>query len=318
MRIFIAGATGTLGRPVVRALVARGHDVVGLTRTEAGARRIESMGAQAVVGDALDADRLRSVVVDARPEQVVHLLTALPPAGVLRKGQLEPTNQLRITGTANLLTAAAAAGARRLVAESFIGVYGPGEFERPATEDDALAPIGRGAFADAILALRSLEEQLGMARATRAIETVALRFGLLYGSEVPSTQAMIAQARAGRLFIPRGMSGVASFVHNDDAAGAVVAAIEHRAPSLVYNVADDEPMMLRDFMARLAAAVSAPPPRTIPSWIVRLLAPVIAEMGAAKLPLSNARAKRELGWAPRYPSVRMGLAELQREVVRAA
>src|SRR5262245_5039098 len=124
MRIFVAGATGTLGRPTVRSLVLRGHDVVGLTRTEDGARRIHAVGARAVVGNALDPERLKTLVVDARPEVVVHLLTALPAGGALRKRQLRPTNELRTAGTAHLIAASVAAAARRIVAESFVGVYG--------------------------------------------------------------------------------------------------------------------------------------------------------------------------------------------------
>jgi nucleoside-diphosphate-sugar epimerase len=133
MRVFIAGATGTLGRPVVRALVSRGHQVVGLTRTDEGARRIQATGAKAVIGNALDAERMKKLVVEARPDVVVHLLTAIPPAGVMRKNQLRPTNELRVTGTANLIGASMAAGARRLVAESFVGIYAGGNFSRPAS-----------------------------------------------------------------------------------------------------------------------------------------------------------------------------------------
>jgi nucleoside-diphosphate-sugar epimerase len=308
MKIFVAGATGTLGRPVVRTLVSHGHEIVGLSRTESGAHRVETMGGRGVVGNALDEDRMRSLIMDARPEVVVHLLTALPPGGVLRKKQLNPTNELRIKGTANLISAAAGAGVRRLVAESF----------GPITEDAPLPPVKEGPFKDAVLALRSLEDQLRAATATLGMQTVALRIGLLYGLEVPSTQLMIDQARAGRLFVPRGLSGVGSFVHNDDAAAAIVAAIEGQPLSLVYNIADDEPTTLSAFMAQLAASVSAPPPRSIPAWIVNLAAPIIAEMGSARLPLANSKAKRELGWSLRYPTLRSGMAELHSSAARAA
>ena len=318
MKIFVAGATGTLGRPVVRTLVSHGHEIVGLSRTESGARRVEAMGGRGVVGNALDADRMRSLIMDARPEVVVHLLTALPPGGVLRKKQLNPTNELRTKGTANLISAAAGAGVRRLVAESFVGVYGSGNFTRPITEDAPLPPVTEGPFKDAVLALRSLEDQLRAASATLGMQTVALRIGLLYGLEVPSTQLMIDQARAGRLFVPRGLSGVGSFVHNDDAAAAIVAAIEGQPLSLVYNIADDEPTTLSAFMSQLAAAISAPRPRSIPTWIVNLAAPIIAEMGSARLPLANSKAKRELKWSLRYPTLRSGMAELHSSAVRAA
>ncbi|RPI47598.1 MAG: NAD(P)-dependent oxidoreductase, partial [Acidobacteria bacterium] len=226
MRMFVAGATGTLGRPVVRALVSRGHDVIGLTRTQEGARRIKDMGARAVVGNALDAERLKALVVEARPDVVVHLLTALPPGGVTRKSQLRQTNELRTAGTANLIAASLAGGAHRIVAESFVGVYSGGSFSRPVSEDAPLPPPPEGPFRDTVLALRSLEDQLRAATASSGIETVALRIGFLYGSDVPSTRLMIDQARAGRLFLPAGLSGIAPFVHNDDAAAAIVAAIE--------------------------------------------------------------------------------------------
>ena len=317
MKIFVAGATGTFGRPVVRTLASHGHEVVGMSRSERGARQVEALGAAGVIGNALDADRMVALLRSSRPDQVVHLLTALPPAGVLRKRQLQPTNELRVHGTANLLRAAQSAGVRRFVAESFVGVYGPGVFDSPIAEEDPLLPVQDGPFKDAVLALRSLEDQLRSA-ASAEMGTVALRIGLVYGAEVPSTKAMIEQARAGRLYVPRGLSGIVPFVHLDDAVAAIVSAVEHPRPAPVYNVADDEPVALRRFMVELASAVSASPPRELPAWIVRLGAPVIAQMGSAKLPLSNAKVKRELGWTLRYPSIRHGLAELRSHRALAA
>jgi nucleoside-diphosphate-sugar epimerase len=319
MRIFVAGATGTLGRPVVKTLVAHGHDVVGLSRSESGARRIEAMGARAVVGNALDHEKMRSLIVDARPEQVLHLLTALPPGGVIRNKQLRPTNELRTRGTQNLIRASAAAGVRRIVAESFVGVYGLGTLAGFASEDKPLPPVGEGSFADTIGALRSLEEQLRTAQAQLGMQTVSLRIGLVYGPDVPSTQLMIDQARAGRLYLPRGLDGIGSFVHIDDAATAIVAAVERPNVSPVYNVGDDEPIAMTEFLSRLAEAVSAGRPRSIPLWVVKLAAPVIAELGSAKLLMANEKAKRELGWTLRYPTLRAGLATLQRSAgTRAA
>ncbi len=317
MRIFVAGATGTLGRPVVRELVNRKHDVVGLTRTQEGARRIDGMGAHAVVGNALDAGRVSGLIVKARPDVVVHLLTALPPGGVMRKGQLRPTNELRTAGTANLVAGALAAGARRIVAESFIGIYAGASASRPLAEDASLPQPMEGPFKDTLIALRSLEEQLRTANADSGIETVALRIGFLYGSDVPSTRLMIDQIKRGRLFVPAGLPGVASFVHNDDAAAAIVAAIEQPNVSRVYNVSDDRAIPMSDFIARLAAAASARPPKRVPGWVVRLMAPVIAAMGSENLPLDNSRARRELGWTPLYPTVAQGLSEI-RGLVAAA
>jgi nucleoside-diphosphate-sugar epimerase len=276
------------------------------------------MKGRGVVGNALEPDRMKALIAEARPEVVVHLLTALPAAGVLRKGQLRPTNELRTRGTANLIGAAIEARARRIVAESFVGVYGPQSSSAPISEDGPLVPVGGGPFTDAVLALRSMEDQLLLAHQKHAIETVALRIGLLYGAEVPSTQLMIKQARNGRLLVPRGLSGIGPFVHNEDAVAAVVAAVEQKQVSRLYNVADDEPLSLTEFLSRLTTAVSAPPPRKIPAWLVRLAAPVIAELGSARLPLANAKAKRELGWSLRYPTTREGLAELQGMATLAA
>ena len=316
--MFIAGATGTLGQPVVRTLISHGHEVIGLTRTDNGARRLQATGAQAVVGNALDAARVRQAVAESRPEVVVHLLTALPPGGVVRKTQLRPTNALRTTGTANLIDASLAAGVRRIVAESFVGVYGGASVVAPASEDDKLPPPSEGAFKDAVLALRSLEDQLRAASATSRLETVALRIGLLYGSTVPSTRFMIDRGRAGRMFLPAGLSGAGAFVHIDDAVAAIVAAIESPNPSRVYNIVDAEAIAMIEFVTQLLSAVSAPAPRSIPLWIVRLAAPVIAVMASAQLRLDNTKAKRELGWTLRYPTVGAGLMELKEHLARAA
>jgi 2-alkyl-3-oxoalkanoate reductase len=318
VKIFVAGATGTMGRPLVRRLISAGHQVVGLTRSRDRARQLQSIGVRAVVGDALDREQIRSLVADARPDQVVHLLTAIPPGGVLRARQLRATNELRTAGTANLISAAVAAGARRLVAESFVGVYGNEVFSAPVTEDEPLRPVQPGALKNAVVAMRSLEDQLRAARAARQIDTVSLRFGLLYGPDVPSTDAMIEQARAGRLFAPGKMTGVGAFVHIRDATSALVAAIERPAPWFRYNIVDDEPVAFDEFLVQLTASIGVRPPRRIPLWLLKLAAPVIAEMASARLVLSNAKAKADLGWSLEHPSVRSGLADLRRILLEAA
>ena len=318
MRIFIAGATGTLGRPVVRKLLTRGHDVFGMTRSGPGAVALNAAGVHGIVADALDQTAVRAAVAAARPDVVVHLLTALPVAGPFRPFQLKPTNVLRTTGTANLLGAAVAAGASSFVAESFATVYGIRKFAEPVDESAPLVPVRRGPLRDTILALRSLEDQLRAARDGRMLETVALRIGFLYGSGVPGTKEMAAQARAGRLFVPRSLHGVSTFVHLDDAADGIVAAIERPSPAPVYNLADDAPIELVRFIDLLAETVGAPRPRSIPAWVVRLAAPVMAEFGVAELRLSNRRAKQELGWSLRYPDLRGGLRELRTSLVEAA
>lgn len=314
MRIFVAGATGTLGRPLVHRLVGRGHVVVGLTRFESNRRALESSGARAAIGNALDRVAVVRHVAEARPEVVVQLLTALPPSGAPRRKDLERTNRVRTTGNAHLIEAAVAAGSRRLVAESFVGIYGAARFASPANEDVPLPEAGRTAFAGAALALREMERQL--ASAADGLETVALRIGLLYGPGVPSTERWIADARRGRLLAPSGLGGVAPFVHIDDAADALVAAIEHPAASRVYNIVDDEAVDMSSMLERLSVAIGARPPRHVPGWLIRLLMPVLAELGSAELRLSNEKAAREFGWRPRHPTVESGLATLARAASR--
>jgi nucleoside-diphosphate-sugar epimerase len=318
MKVLIAGATGALGQPLVRALVRRGHEVIGMTRTAAKRPLLESLGARVAIADALDRDRLEAVVADAAPTHLVHLLTALPPAGPMRARDLRATNELRVHGTANLLHAAINARATRLVAESFVAVYGRVDFDRPRGEETPLAPPPDGGFHEAALALRSLEDQLAQARSSKRIETVALRYGGFYGPEVPSLLALVSMLRARRVFLPRGADGVASFVHVDDAAEVTVAALEHPSPAAVYNIVDDEPMPLARFVGLLAAAIGAPPPRTLPAWVFRLIAPLMADAVSTRMPLSNAKAKRELGWRLAYPTVHDGLRDLAHRVKTAA
>jgi nucleoside-diphosphate-sugar epimerase len=317
MRVFVAGATGVLGRPLVRKLVERGHDVVGLTRTAAKQSLLEEMGARAAVADALDEEALRRAVQAARPTHVVHLLTALPVGGPVRPRDLRATNRVRTEGTAHLIRAAREAGARRLVAESFLGVYGRADFDRPRSEDGPLPPPGSGRLGAAVLALRALERQLVEARVA-GLETVALRYGLFYGPGIPALAGLGKALRARKVFVPRGATGVASFIHVDDAVTATLAALAHPSPSATYNVVDDEPIALTDYLAAAAAAFGAPAPRAVPAWVVGLAAPVIARAAFTRVPLSNAKARAELGWRPAHPSVREALAGVVAAMSEAA
>jgi 2-alkyl-3-oxoalkanoate reductase len=318
MKVFVAGATGALGQPLVRALVHRGHEVIGLTRSASKRTLLESLGARAAVANALDEDDLKRAVVQAAPTHIVHLLTALPAGGPMRAKDLEATNELRVRGTANLLRAATDARVKRVVAESFVGVYGRANFDRPRGEDEPLPPPSAGGFREALLALRSMEDQLAKARASKTIETVTLRFGGIYGPDVASLQATVRMLRARRIFLPRGTNSIMTFVHVDDAAEATIAALEHPSPSAVYNIVDDEPMSLPAFLGIVAAAIGAPPPRTMPAWLFKLIAPLMVEALAVRMPLSNAKAKRELGWKPVYPRVSDGMRQVVPKLEAAA
>jgi nucleoside-diphosphate-sugar epimerase len=295
-RIFVAGATGTLGRPVVSRLVAQGHAVWGTTRSEGRSGIITALGATPLVADALDAEAVRRAVAVARPEVVVHLLTALPAGGVLRASDLDATNRLREVGTRHLVDAAVANGARRLVGESFMAVTGA---DNPAKA-----------------ALESLEAQLARARGT--LDTVVLRFGALYGPEVPSTRAMVERLRARRMFVPGGREGRLSFLHIDDAVSATVAVVGAPAAGPLYSVSDDEPVSVATFIRALASSLEAPPPRSLPRWIVRLAAPMAADFASASMALDHDALTPDLGWHPAYPSIREGLASVASALRRAS
>jgi 2-alkyl-3-oxoalkanoate reductase len=316
MKVFVAGATGALGLPLVRELVARGHDVTGLTRSPAKRSLLENIGARATVTDVFDAPALEAAVRAAAPTHVVHMLSALPKNGPLRITDIAATNQLRIIGTTNLLRAAIAAGAQRIVGESFSAVYGYGDLgERPRDEDNLPTVRETDAGASAVVeALRSLEDQLLAANAQGAIEAIVLRYGMSYGPENPSTLFMIDMLRKRWLPLVRGAGGIGSFVHIDDAATATIAALERGRPGVIYNIVDDEPVNLNDYLSLLAQESGARRPITIPSWLVRLAAPLAASIAQARLPLSNARAKRDLDWRPRYPSYREGLRQVAQQL----
>ena len=305
MRVFIAGATGAMGRPLVRQLIEAGHEAVGLTRNEKGASLLRAIGAIPVVGNALDAPALERIIAEAKPTHVVHLLTAIPPGGARSARDMEPTNEVRIRGTANLIRAAVAAGAKRIVAESFPSVYGIGDVSSvPLDEQAPLLPTGRWKSAPVIDALRSLESQMTEAR---GIEAVVLRFGLLYGPDVPSTEEMLRMIRARKLPLLRGSDGLASFIHAEDAARATILALTAPKVSKIYNIVDDEPASFNDFVRFAATHMGAPQPFSMPVWVLKLAAPLIAEVATSKLPLSNQRARAELGFVPRYRSFRAGL-----------
>lgn len=296
MRVFLAGGTGAIGVPLVRQLVAAGHQVTALTRSHANAVKLRALGATPAIADALDAEGLRRVVVEAKPTHVVHQLTALPKGGPRSAREVEPTNRLRIDGTRNLIDAAVAAGARRLVAGSFAIFRGAPSAEAPPDAREA---------SDAV---HSMESQTLEASRSGGIEGVVLRYGLFYGPEAGSTVQMIAMAKRRMLPTIRGDRGLLSNIHVEDAASATVAALERAPAGSVYDIVDDRPVSYSEIVETLAAAAGAPRPFAVPAWLPRLLMPYMSRMLTLRLPLSNEKARAELGWRPAYPTIREGLA----------
>jgi len=317
MRIFVAGATGVLGRELVPQLVARGHEVVGMTRSPGKQDLVRSLGARPVVADALDPDAVAEAVASAEPEVIVHQLTALSGRMSLKEARHPDraapaimTNRLRTEGTDHLLAAGRAVGVRRFVAQSF-GAFRYARAGGPVlTEADPLDP-------DPPAALRTV--QAGLLHLERAVTTIdwgeglALRYGGFYGPGTSISLAADAQMagpiRKRRFPIVGDGGGVWSFIHIDDAAAATVAAVEHGRPG-VYYVVDDEPAPVRASLPMLASVLGAKPPRRIPRWLGRLVAGETATLMMTEVRgASNAKAKHELGWQPRYPSWRQGFAQ---------
>jgi nucleoside-diphosphate-sugar epimerase len=314
MKVFIAGATGALGRALVPQLVARGHEVVGMTGTASKQDLVRSLGARPVVADALDPDAVAQAVASAEPEVIVHQLTALSGQMSARdmrhpdrfKGAIM-TNRLRTEATDHLLAAGCAVGARRFVAQSF-GAFRFARTGGPVqTEADPLDPGTRQPGVEAILYLE---------RAVTTIEWgegLALRYGGFYGPGTGISRAadavMAAPIRKRRFPIVGDGGGVWSHIHIEDAAAATAVAVEHGRPG-VYYIVDDEPAPVREWLPVLASALDAKPPRRVPRWLGRMAAGETATvMMTDARGASNAKAKRELGWQLRYPSWRQGFAQ---------
>jgi len=316
VRVFIAGATGVIGRALVPMLVDRGHEVTGMVRDPSKQPSVLGLGARSVVADALDRDAVIRAVLSVRPDVVVHELTALgapmslrDPRDPARSAPVVLTGRLRTEGTDHLLAAAEAAGATRFVAQSF----GAFRFSRRDgavfTEDEPLEaepPVPHPGL-DAILHLEQAVMRIGWGAG------IVLRYGALYGPGTAISAAPDAQiagpVRRRRFPIVGDGGGVTSYVHVDDAATATVQAVERGSPG-IYNIVDDEPAAVRDWLPVLASALGAPPPRRIPLRLARLAAgPIATAMMTDGKGASNAKAKRELGWSPRYPSWRQGFTQ---------
>ncbi|HEX5610101.1 MAG TPA: NAD(P)-dependent oxidoreductase [Solirubrobacterales bacterium] len=306
MRVFVAGASGAIGRPLVRQLVAAGHEVTGMTRREEKAEEIRAAGGEAVVCDVFDAEALNAAVAAATPEAVVHALTALPPKFKPRSDYLAPTNRVRTEGTRNLVAAARAAGAQRIVAESVAFFYRP-EGDWVKDEEAPTNDAAPGNFAAGVEAILDLERQVLEAE---GLEGVVLRFGWFYGPGTYFGQGGSSweDVRKRRYPVVGSGTGTFSFIHLEDAAAAVLAAIEHGSGA--YNVVDDEPAPLHEWLPVYAEAIGAKPPRRVPAWLGRLAAgKAMVDAALTMRGASNAKAKRELGWAPAHPSWRQGFRE---------
>jgi nucleoside-diphosphate-sugar epimerase len=308
MRVFVAGASGAVGRPLVPKLVAAGHEVTGMTRSETKTEDIRRAGARAVVADVFDVDALRAAMEEARPEVIVHELTALPDRIDFRKADTySATNRVRTEGTRNLIDAGLAAGARRLVCQSIAFAYRM-DGEGLKTEGDPLLSEAGGAFGSGVSALREME---AMVLGSDGLDGLVLRYGFFYGpgTYYAADGTSTDDVRRRRLPIVGKGSGVFSFIHVDDAADATVAAVERGAAG-VYNVTDDEPAPMREWVPVFAQAAGAKPPRRVPVWLARFVAGKDVSNFAVELRgASNQKAKRELGWEPAHSSWRSGFAE---------
>ncbi len=306
VRVFVAGGTGVIGRRLVPQLVARGHQVRATTTSAAKLGLLEQLGAEGVVMDGLDAVSVGEAVAAARPDAIVHQMTGLSEAHAgkpnLRKADrfFAATNRLRSEGTDHLLAAAEATGVTNFVAQSFGAFNGIRQGGWVKTEEDPMDP-GPASARKGAEALCHLEDVV--VRAGGAV----LRYGGFYGPGATDDQVEFVRKRKFPL-VGRG-TGYFSWVHLDDAASATVLAVEQQAKG-VFNVVDDEPAPVSEWLPYLAACAGAKPPMRIPTWLARLLAgEMVVGMMTEGRGFSNAKAKRELGWELRYPSWRQGFKE---------
>jgi nucleoside-diphosphate-sugar epimerase len=305
MKIFVAGATGVVGRHLLPLLSA--HEVVAMTRSVSRAAALRAAGTRAVVADALDKDAVLAAVLEAAPDVIVHELTEIGESTSFRRfdRDFEATNRLRTQGTDNLVLAARTAGVRRIVAQSFAGWTYARSGAMVKMEEDPLEPEPPRAFQRTLEAIRYLERTL---LETPGIEGLLLRYGFFYGpgTSIGPNGAVLEAVRGRRLPVVGSGAGVWSFVHVADAASATWAAVERGDPG-VYNVTDDDPTPVSVWLPALAKAIGARPPLHVPAWVGRL---ALGKGGAAMMienrGASNDKAKRALGWVPEYPRLEDG------------
>jgi nucleoside-diphosphate-sugar epimerase len=307
MRVFVAGGSGLVGRRLVRQLVERGHQVTATTTAPAKLESLRQWGAEAIVMDGLDAAAVGQAVATARPDVVVHQMTAIAPAHAGKPDikhmdrWFAPTIRLRIEGTDHLLAAAEAVGVKHIVAQSYGSWNGIREGGWVKTEEDPLDALAGTAAASGMAAIHYLE------KAVVGAGGAALRFGSLYGPDALDDQVELVKKRQYPL-VGSG-EGRSSWLHLDDAATATVLAVEQNAKG-IFNIVDDEPAAARDWLPYLAQSAGAKPPMHVPTWVARPLAGDVAViMMTEGRGFSNAKAKRELGWQLKYPSWRQGFKQ---------
>ena len=308
MRVFVAGASGAIGTRLVPQLIARGHEVIGTSRTPGGAERIAALGAKSIALDLLDPRAVRMAVLETEPNAIIHQATALADMSDFKHfdRSFAQTNRLRTEGTDNLLAAAREGGVRRFVAQSYASARYAREGGPVKTEDDPLDPAPVDAMRETLAAMEYLD------RAVTGAGGIALRYGGFYGA---LDDKMIEAIRKRMFPIVGDGGGVSSFIHLEDAAAATVLALEQDGPA-IYNIVDDEPAAVRVWLPEVAKIVGAKPPRHFPRWLARLFAgDALVTMGTESRGASNTKAKRELGWTLRYPSWRQGFAALYAEPI---
>jgi len=302
MRVFVAGATGVIGQYLVPGLITVGHEVTASTRSPLKASQLKRQGATPVIVDGLDREAVLKAVAAAQPEVIIHQMTALTSMKSFRNldQQFAVTNELRSTGTDYLLEAAQMAGTRRFIAQSFIGWNNARSGSAVKTEQDPLDPHPLPGTTKTLAAVKYLEETVP----TAVPEGLVLRYGIFYGHG--ASDLMLEVVRKRQLPVIGGGTGIWSFTEVTDGAAATVAAVSHGAPGL-YNVVDDEPAPVAQWVPYLAACLDAKPPMRAPAWLGRLLGgEMIVSWMMEGRGASNDKAKRELGWTPKYPSWRDG------------
>jgi nucleoside-diphosphate-sugar epimerase len=308
MKVLVAGATGAIGRPLCRRLMAAGHEVIGTTRTVNGAAKLRAAGVQPVVANAMDRDQLLKALHGLRADAVIHELTALrkPPA---RHSGMTQTNRLRTIGTENLLAAAQQLGATRFLTQSIVFGYGYTDHRERILGEGA--PFGRGNGGKCGPHLQAMRVNEELVRGSTDLEGIALRYGVFYGADMQTMRELL---KARKLPVPAKVDNPLPWIHVDDAAAATVAALEQGRGGEAYNIVDDDTTSWRQMFTDMAAALSMPEPRALPSWMIRMAAPYVASMVLdTSMKVSNHKARTELDWAPQFSTHSRGLRTIASE-----